>query len=82
MFCVAPVGQSTAGSAGVCVWMLGVFVKQVRALTFTHINGSVDHLLERLGFVLPASSLNLAAMGLGQELESLETTQRHPRCYR
>lgn len=41
-------------------------------LTFTHINGSFDHFLERARFFLPATGLNLTAMGLCQEMQHLK----------
>jgi len=46
------------------------------ALTLSHVDSSLDHLLEKSRFFLPATSLNLAAMCFGQELQSLEATHR------
>lgn len=45
-------------------------------LTFSHINGSSHHFLEENRILVPASRLNLTAMGLGQELKSLKHSQR------
>lgn len=40
-------------------------------LTFSHIDGSFQHLLEQSGVFLPAPGLDFAAVSLGQELQGL-----------
>lgn len=46
-------------------------VLQVR-LTLSHVSGSPHHLLEESRVLLPATGLDLTAMGFGQELERLK----------
>lgn len=55
-------------------------VKGHSAPTCSHINSSFQHLLEEAGIFLPASSLDLTAMGLGHELKCLK--KKHNRYFK